>query len=643
MEQAVDPLLLTSCLLIRVCTEHCGSTNEFFLSFRTPSQPASAMAAAEDTQLEAETQNKDESISDVEFEDDDIIAALRASEFSDFNKDETYPEDNDDCRSTASTVPGGLLPFRMEGVALHGEAPDATEDPYEEPKFAGDGQAPQAVPPQVAGVADAPANMDTLSWVGAMNLVEPAPCDGERVEDAVERAAEEADKLLLRSVSSLGLPDKTSEHERPISAELTVPRPAEDSDEAYYFKLLNDPAGPSVPVRNTKFSREWTKAITSVGGEWAKRNSACSSHQEKKKLRIEFLNRKYTDARSERIKSTKQVDSDIKDVFYYSFNVIIGKEGGRRAGYFAARNYAFECIARTRRGESYYGRPWMLWNSFKKVVEFAYVKHQYQSRLDSSWETRTTESLPSPAAGHLPPPGGIVTPALSLRGGAVSPGFVTPAPAAGFETPPAPKREVAGGEHPGAPRTKKGRGESDEAEVKDEPEEPEEPEEPGDDEGDADEDDAETSAAAAAKAKAEAKRKAAEREKKKAKDFAAKLKSFVDLKKELDTASSAANRMLTASAIDEKWDWASHDGFCQPIRNAQNQVQKVCKKTDLLKHWTLTSPKEWPKQVRQRFKNNAIESTFKHDLPALKAAVQDLQQQVAFLESVAVARGVLEK
>lgn len=244
----------------------------------------------------------------------------------------------------------------------------------------------------------------------------------------------------------------------------------------------------------------------------------------------------------------------------------------------------------------------------------------------------------------------------------MTPGFHTPAlragdPAllAGVATPPALTRKAEGHPDPAAPHKKA------KAEHSDDPD-PASARVPSEEEDEDDDDDADEAAATAEeakanaekekadaeKAKAEAKAKAAakaaaEKNKKKAKDFAAKIKSFVDLKREMDLVSGSANRMLTASAIDTTWSWASHDGFCQPIRDAQKAVTNLSMKSDLWKFWTMTSPKEWPKQARTRFKDKQIEQAHKTELAAMQAAVSELGTQVSFLEAVAIQRGALKQ
>ena len=130
-------------------------------------------------------------------------------------------------------------------------------------------------------------------------------------------------------------------------------------------------------------------------------------------------------------------------------------------------------------------------------------------------------------------------------------------------------------------------------------------------------------------------KKAGEKKKAKLKVFNAKLKSFTDLKKNMDDQCGQAQRMLTASTIDRSWEWSAHDGFLEPIRKAKRAVDAECIQSPFWQHWSMTNAKDWPKLARSQFKDKQIEAAFKNEYPKVTLAINGLKAQIDFLQDVA--------
>ena len=137
---------------------------------------------------------------------------------------------------------------------------------------------------------------------------------------------------------------------------------------------------------------------------WLKENAEQKALYEKEKGRAakeesrrRWYQQKFDEYREQRSFTTTSSERQLKEARYYSLERIAVEEGGGKAGFRAACNYAVRAVK--------VGGKFYKWNSWTQTVKFLYVTEGEEESLEKAWATTkswTLNSSPKPAAQQAP-------------------------------------------------------------------------------------------------------------------------------------------------------------------------------------------------------------------------------------------------
>ena len=270
---------------------------------------------------------------------------------------------------------------------------------------------------------------------------------------------------------------------------------------------------------------KWAKALEADPDLKLAYKAVGKAYSKQREFRQNWAKGVYNDKVQERSIKKENSQRSLQKGEYLPVTVIFKREGKDSAALVATQHYIADCIRKAEKGETANGKPFIAWNSMTKRNEFYYLKESHE---DIYTETMTQQSKwKMNAYAHS---------ASAGTSGSAAPSVTTPAAAPSIVSTPS--------EQKAAPKKK------------------------------------------ANKNKAPADEKTTDPPAKKQKNASAgKFAALDKLKKKWSSVTGAARNVLQLSVTQSGWMWASSPLVVNPLKEAQEVVDKFLNGEEFWRQW----------------------------------------------------------